>query len=243
MMDTKLQLEGCFEPIPSEIDLMRTRIFQSVIYSMVLLSSVAWAQAEGSVEAAFQVARKAINPEAQTKVVSAYGMGSPTAITKWYFIFYDPAVKSHGRAVLVENKKIVKAYPATGGMVYSSALTFDPSRLTSEGPALNAAELYAAKHQIKYDSVHALLKQKSVNRPFRWQIELLDRGASKGYVMVNTMDNTVASYVPTTSGATPQKSSSAETEATGFANDVKKTFVGVGGDLEEFFTGKRTVDK
>jgi hypothetical protein len=29
----------------------------------------------------------------------------------------------------------------------------------------------------------------------------------------------------------------------GFGNDVKRTFLGIGGDLQEFFTGQRTVDK
>ena len=31
--------------------------------------------------------------------------------------------------------------------------------------------------------------------------------------------------------------------AAGFGNDVKNTFLGVGGDLQQFFTGERTVDK
>src|ERR1019366_2659862 len=139
-------------------------------------------------------ARKAVKPEVQTKVVSVYGTGTPSAIEKWYFIFYDPTVASHGRAVLVENNQITKTYPANGGMTYSAALTFDPSGITSEGPALNAAQGYAAKHDIAYDSVHALLKQTSASKPFRWRVELLNSGKSKGYVYVNALDDTVAYY-------------------------------------------------
>ena len=210
------------------------------VLGAVLISGTAWAQNSGTVSDAFQIARQAVKPELQTKVVSVYGTGTPRSIQKWYIIFYDPAIPSHGQAVLVENNQITKTYPANGGATYSANLTFDPSRITSEGPALSAAQGYAAKHQITYDSVHALLKQLSLNKPFRWRIELLDVGKSKGYVYINALDDTVAAYE---SPSSDKKSSSDDKTAAGFANDVKNTFLGIGGDLQEFFTGERTVDK
>jgi len=227
----------------------------------LLLAPVA-AFAGSSVDQAFQVARKAVNPSLQTHVVSIYGTGSPDSIEKWYIIFYDPSIPSHGRAVLVENGQIVKTYAANGGAVYSSDLTFDPSKLTPEGPALAAAQGYAAKHYITYDTVRALLKQNSLDRPFRWRIELMNANQSKGYVYINALDSSVASYAPPGSGeqqvasTTTSSTSSSKTTTThrsssdddadnsgGFGDGVKRTFLGIGGDLEEFFTGERTVDK
>jgi hypothetical protein len=205
----------------------------------VLLSLTAHAQTSGSVNQAFQIARVAVKPDVQTKVVSLYGLGTPGAIQKWYIIFYDPAVASHGRAVLVENNQIVKTYPANGGVIYSADLSFDPSHITSEGPALSAAQGYAARHHITYDSVTALLKQTSLNRPFRWKIGLVQDGKKLGYVMVNALDDTVADYTPPST----DKNASSGDEDKGFFHDVQKTFLGIGGDLEEFFTGERTVDK
>ncbi len=206
----------------------------------VLLSGPAFADNKGSVADAFKVARGAVSPDIQNKVVSLYGIGTPNTIQKWYVIFYDPSVESHGRAVLVENGAVTKTYPANGGTVYSGALAFDPSKITSDGPALAAAQDYAAKHSIPYDGVHALLKQTNANKPFRWRIELLDVGKSKGYVYVNAIDDTVAYYQAPKGG---KSSGSDDTTVEGFASDVKNTFLGVGGDLEEFFTGQRTVDK
>jgi len=206
----------------------------------VLISGMAWAQSSGTVDDAFQVAKQAVSPTVQDKVVSLYGIGTPGAIQKWYIIFYDPSVASHGLAVLVQNGQIIKSYPANGGRVYSEALSFDPSRITSEGPALFAAQGYAAKHDIAYDSVKALLHQTGVNKPFRWQIELVDIGASKGFVYVNALDDSVASY---SSPAGSKASDTPAKTAAGFGNDVKHTFLGIGGDLQEFFTGERTVDK
>ena len=221
---------------------MKTFRFLSTVLAAscaMLLFGQAWAQDSGSVNQAFQTARQAVAPALQDKVVSLYGIGSPGAIQKWYVIFYDPTVPSHGRAVLVENNQITKTYPANGGMTYSGNLAFDPARITSEGPALSAAQGYAAKHDISYDSVTALLRQTSVDRPFRWKIGLIENHQVQGYVLVNAIDDTVAGYIPPNSTRKTASSSSPE----GFANDVKNTFLGIGGDLQEFFTGERTVDR
>ena len=125
-----------------------------------------------------------------------------------------------------------------------------------EGPALTAAQNYATRHDIPYDSVRALLKETSLDRPFRWRIELMNDGRSKGYVFINALDSSVASYA--SSGSSTQVAESSTTTTTtsrsnsddsdndnsgGFGNDVKRTFLGIGGDLQEFFTGERTVDK
>jgi hypothetical protein len=225
---------------------MKSKYLLSSVFAVlgtVLISGTAWAQSSGTVNDAFQTARQAVKPEVQDKVVSVYGIGTPAMIAKWYIIFYDPTVPSHGRAVLVENNQITKTYPANGGTTYSAALTFDPSRITSEGPALSAVQGYAAKRSIAYDSVHALLKQTGANKPFRWRVELLDAGKSKGYVYVNALDDSVASYAPPKSSGDGGTSDSSDKTAAGLANDVKHTFLGIGGDLEEFFTGERTVDK
>ena len=223
---------------------MKSKSFLALILAgvgAVLISGTAWAQNSGTVNDAFQVAKQAVSPAVQSKVVSVYGIGTPDSIQKWYIIFYDPSVTSHGRAVLVQGNQIIKTYAANGGKTYSEALTFDPSRISSESPALGAAAAYAAKHQIAYDSVKALLHQVNSHKPFRWQIELVDVGASKGFVYVNALDDSVAAYSSPTEGKTT--AATASKTAAGFGNDVKSTFLGIGGDLQEFFTGERTVDK
>jgi hypothetical protein len=211
-----------------------------------LLSGAALAQDTSSVNQAFMLARTAVPPAVQTKVVSLYGVGSPAVIRKWYIIFYDPAIPSHGRAVQVEDGQIIKTYPANGGMTYSSRLTFNPSRITGEEPALNAAQNYAARHAIAYDGVRALLKMTSTSRPFRWRIELTDGGVSEGFVLVNAVDDTVAAYAPPARAQTPGSGNgtgSVSSDMQDFGNDVKNTFLGIGGDLQQFFTGERTVDR
>ena len=223
---------------------------------VVLCLAAGAARAESSVNQAFQVARGAVSPGLQDRVVSIYGTGAPDSIQKWYIIFYDPSISSHGRSVLVANNQIVKTYAANGGVVYRADLTFDPSRMTPEGPALEAAQRYAAQHRITYDSVRALLKQTAANRPFRWRIELMNATQSRGFVYINALDSSVASYAPngsendvtstattTTTTTTTTERHSTDTDSHDFGTDVKHTFLGIGGDLQEFFTGQRTVDK
>jgi hypothetical protein len=217
----------------------------------LLFAGAASAQDTSSVNQAFAVARKSVSPEMQTRVVSVYGLGTPDAIQKWYIIFYDPAVPSHGHAVLVENGQITKSYPAQGGVTYSAKLTFDPARITNEQPVLNAAQNYAAKHNIAYTSVRALLKRTGLEKPFRWRVELMNADKSEGFVMINAVDDSVAAFVPHDAAPThPNSSSGGGTpdggvagDAEKFGNDVKNTFLGIGGDLQEFFTGERTVDR
>ncbi len=227
------------------------RFLWSSFAALAVLLLAPAARAESSVNQAFQVATGAVSPGIQTHVVSIYGTGSPDSIEKWYIIFYDPSIPSHGRAVLVSNGQIVKTYAANGGVVYREDLSFDPSRMTPEGPALAAAQGYAAKHNISYDSVRALLKQSSTTRPFRWRIELMSANTSRGYVYVNALDSSVAGYAPAgstettsvTTTTTTEHHGNVESDANDFGEDVKRTFLGIGGDLQEFFTGERTVDK
>jgi hypothetical protein len=221
-----------------------------VALAALLLAPVA-VRAQGTVNQAFAVARGAVPADIQTHVVSIYGTGSPSSIEKWYIIFYDPGTASHGRAVLVANGQVVKTYPANGGAIYRSDLTFDPSRLTPEGPALAAAQNYAARKNLSYDSVHALLKQTALNRPFRWRLELLNANESRGFVYINALDSSVASYEPagstetttTTTTTTTKHAGNGASDTNDLGENVKRTFLGIGGDLQEFFTGERTVDK
>jgi hypothetical protein len=163
--------------------------------------------------------------------------------TGWV-IFYDPSTTSHGRAVKVENNQIVRSYEAKGGVVYADALTFARSQVGGEGPALVAAQTYAAQHALAYDHVRVLLRVTETNQPMRWRVQLLDGSASKGFVFVNANDGMFAMYAPP--GSVPAGSGTGGGvigDAQRAANDVKNTFLGIGGDLQEFFTGERTVDQ
>ena len=194
---------------------------------------------------AFTIAKEGVDPSLRDRIVSLYGVGTPAAIQTWWVIFYDPSVPSHGRVVKVDNGQITRTYEAKGGVVYIDSLTFAGSQLTGEGPALAAAQNYAAQHALAYDNVRALLRVTTTNQAFRWRVQLLDSSANKGFVFVNASDGTFATFAPP--GSIPSKGGTGTGGVAGdvhrAANDVKDTFLGIGGDLQEFFTGERTVDQ
>jgi len=198
-----------------------------------------------SADNAVNIAKDGVDPSLRDRVVSVYGVGTPTAIQTWWVIFYDPSVASHGRAVKVADGKIASTYEAKGGVVYGDTLTFSPTQVVGTDPALTTAQNYAAQHALAYDNVRVLLRVTSANQTFRWRVQLLNGTTSKGFVFVNATDGTFAMYSPP--GSVPSHQSSGTGGVAGDAqhvgNDIKNTFLGIGGDLQQFFTGERTVDQ
>ncbi len=194
---------------------------------------------------AVTVAKGAVDASLRDKIVSVYGEGAPASISTWWVIFYDPSVASHGRAVKIVNGTVASTYEAKGGVVYSDALTFPGTDVVAEGAALTAAQNYAAQHAIAYDHVRALLRQTSGSTAMNWRIQLMNGTTNKGFVFVKTSDGVFASYAP--AGAVSAKKSSGTGGVAGdlehAGHEVKNTFLGIGGDLQEFFTGERTVDQ
>jgi hypothetical protein len=192
---------------------------------------------------AYDIAKDGVDASLRARVVSLYGTGTPAGIQTWWVIFYDPSVPSHGRAVRVENGQITRTYEAKGGVVYGDTLTFDPGQITGLGKALTAAENYAAQHAIAYSHVRALLRLTTADSNIRWRIQLLNGAHSKGFVFVNANDGSFAMYAPAGSHHDSGGTGSVEGDAKAAGNDIKNTFLGIGGDLQEFFTGERTVDQ
>jgi len=228
---------------------MKTRLFIicAALFSLAIFhgnADVNTGTMSNSASQAVDVAKTGVDVTLRDRIVSVYGTGTPAAIQTWWVIFYDPSVPSHGRAVKVENGQVTKTYEAKGGVVYGDTLTFAGTQVTGEGAALESAQDYAAKHALAYDHVRALLRVTPDNRSLRWRVELLDGTVNKGFVFVNAPDGTFALYAPP--GSVPHNSGT----GTGVAgdvqragSDVKNTFLGIGGDLQEFFTGERTVDQ
>ena len=201
-----------------------------------------------SASQAVSVAQESVDASVRDRIVSIYGVGTPTAITRWWVIFYDPSVPSHGRAVKVENGAVTKTYEAQGGVTYQRDLTFSTARVSGEGAALQNAQNYAAQQGINYDGARALLRRNSTEGPLRWRVELMNGALAKGFVFTNASNGSFAMYSPPGSAGTSHSTDTGSDggvvgDARKFGNDVKHTFLGIGGDLQEFFTGERTVDQ
>jgi hypothetical protein len=196
-------------------------------------------------EQAVTNAKASVDSSLRGKVVSVYGTGTTTGIDTWWIIFYDPSVDTHGRGVKLVDGQAQASYPAQGGIVYADSLTFGPGDARGLGKALTTAEDYAAKHSIPYNQVRALLRRTDHGQPLRWRVQLLDNDVNKGVVFVDAGSGALVSF--SHSGSTHHARSSGGDSVSEHAhaagNDIKDTFLGIGGDLQQFFTGERTVDK
>jgi hypothetical protein len=130
--------------------------------------------------------------------------------------------------------------PAAHKQVARSERVFDPDLVkVSYGQALAGVKAKAREKAMTFDSVHAYLYRRTAGEGPAWEFELLQGGASRGVFQL-AADGTFAGYqeARTASGPVAKKGGAA-----GFFQDVERTFLGIGGDLEEFFTGDRTVDR
>jgi len=185
-------------------------------------------------------AQSLIDPKYQGEVLFVRGKGTPTTITHWTYFFYDPTAPNSFREVKITDGKVESFQPANFSRTAVSTLVFDPAATpVSVDAALATARDYAAKNQISYNETRVLLRRPASGQAPAWRVQLLQDGRSRGVVFT---DSPGAAYVKYDAASTAGSDGGPHTAAE-FGDDVKNTFLGIGGDLEEFFTGKRTVDQ
>lgn len=213
---------------------------------VVMMVFAAWSLFSTSYGDAYSKAKEFAADQHRSQVLSVMGVGTPTEINTWYFHFYDPNSASKAKLVTVRDGKIDQVRP-TEGRRYDESMSFDPAKTSvSFEDALRTAAVYAEKNQLDYNQTRVYQSRASAGVGPSWRVEMLKDGISKGYVITNPSDGSFTSYQASTPSAVKRDregSGSGQSGAEEFANDVERTFKEIGGDLEEFFTGERTVDR
>jgi hypothetical protein len=192
----------------------------------------AWAQSP----AVTQQAQSLIDARYRGEVLFIRGKGTPGAIASWTYFFYDPTAPNDFREVRIVDGKVDTFQPADLHRSAVSTLVFDPAlNPVPVESALRTAQDYAAKNQITYNQTRVLLRRPAAGQAPAWRVEMLQDGRARGVV---TTDPGAAFVKYDASSGDGGPHTAAE-----FGDDVKDTFLGIGGDLEQFFTGKRTVDQ
>jgi hypothetical protein len=216
------------------------RFLPSLIISLLVLPPL-WITAATFERDAYQTAIPVIDEPYRSHVLSIYGKGTPSNITTWYFNFFDPTTKTKGKVVVLENGKISRVHPSEEGS-YSDDRSFDPTlvKITFDS-AVKVAAGYAQDNQVPYDSINALLRRPGPGEAPSWRIELRQGTRSKGFVYVNGIDGAFVKYEA--EAPAPKIAKSKTKHDDGSPDNVKDTFLHIGGELEQFFTGERTVDR
>ncbi|HSI83739.1 MAG: hypothetical protein ACAI35_25070 [Candidatus Methylacidiphilales bacterium] len=186
---------------------------------------------------AHDAARVVIDPPHRNDVLTIMGYGGVRSVDRWMFVYYDPSVSSHGRAVVVSRGKIERVQPVDSRNTYPRDMSFSPANVTlKEPPAiLRSAAVLARRKGIEYDNTRMLLRRSVDGTSLVWRVELLSARKSMGYVYVSPRTASVVRF--------ENSELVAQQKGKQFVRDVQGTFMNMGGELEQFFTGKRTVDK
>jgi hypothetical protein len=190
---------------------------------------------------AYNVAKESVLEKDRTHVLSVYGKGTPTEINTWYIKFFDSDSKTKASVAVVEKGKVIRTHPSEDNGKNDDQLSFDPMQNTvGVTTALETAKKYAKDNLINYDQTRVFLHRTEVGKAPVWNVQLLEGATSKGRVYMNGKDGAFASYVaPGSAGGSSATGSTGQS----IGEEVKDTFLDIGGDLENFFTGERTVDK
>ncbi len=198
-----------------------------IIFFLLTLAFLLPARAD---DAPYKLAKSVLDQRYRDQVLSVYGVGTPSEINKWYITFYDPSSPTGARVVVIRHGKIDKFAP-TSKKEKEALVPFDPEKsLVSVQMALKTARKYAQEAFLYYDITQVLLERKNDDSVPQWQVEFIYDGNSRGSVLINPLDGSFVRYIYT-------KKSEKDFD------EVESTFLGVGGDLEQFFTGHRSVDQ
>ena len=186
-------------------------------------------------EDSFKLAQSVMDPAYQNKLVWIKVSGPVEKVNDRIYYFFDPSTPNNIKVVGILNGRINKVQPGEFKGKASESYIFNPElNKVNESIALQKVADYAKKNQIDYDRVAMELRRFSTNISPTWKA-VIYRGSKKVALLgLNDIDGEVVST------ENPKESSSG---AKGFFQDVEKTFKGIGGDLEEFFTNERTVDQ
>jgi len=179
---------------------------------------------------AYQPAIDSVSPSYRHQAICLYGTGGPYDVEQWEVKFLQGDGKI--RIVKVHDHRVEASFvqDAPSGC---TGRDFDPAQIpVGVNTALKTARDYARDNHIEFDHVSVFLARPDEQRAPAWRVQLIHGSESRGFVYTNAINGSLAHFQPQAEHGKVDK---------GF-DEVESTFLGVGGDMEEFFTGHRSVD-
>lgn len=175
----------------------------------------------------------------------------------WHIQFHDPKYKSDRRLVGFSDGNVTSDEAKTHESFKNASLVaLDAVEMTESAATLRSRAHTAAKTAgVDPKSFRYILYHPEERTAARWYLHAFDAKTNMvGRIVLNAR---TAEVLATTWGeeaiksaqVSPRKSArksrkgDPESGFEEFGRDVERTFKGIGADLEEFFTGKRTIDR
>lgn len=212
-------------------------LFQALFLGAFFLCS---AQAEDAPSAIVAEVQKSL-PDLASKSLLGVQLTESSGNQVWELQYQDSNFKGDRRAVVFRQGKVsddkartLKAFPGTSQPLTQTDLE------SSVAPLRTKANALAADAKVTPASIRYVLSHRE-GSPATWRVLVFDaKEQHLGRLEINAESGQLIS---SSWGKDITSSAEARSDFEQFGNDVQSTFKGIGGDLEEFFTGKRTIDK
>jgi len=237
------------------------------LFGLLLLPLSAFGQ-----DTAYQALRALGVERDQTLLKSVIEVKGRTGVPQpgaWTVVIDDPKARGGVREIEVSRGKVVsERTPLKGysGVSTETFMDFKKLNLDSQG-AFTLAEEEAKKARVSFDSVDYLLRRDEANGSPLWVLQLLDadqRGVATLTIAADTGTVLSREFKPIVAGdeerATARKPREQKTRSRRVEREtveenrssgqrkhlgyrIERRFHRIGGSLQEFFTGRRTVDR
>jgi len=223
------------------------------------LSTVCHAD-DQSPPSAFLAMRAAINalpPDNAARIIEVTGqLGEPDPTT-WEITFFDPDARADLRIVTVRNGIVTSQKQPSRGFTGSGAPTaIDPAKLNVDSTAAFTVAERRAGTPFSY--LNYRLHPGGESQPPRWSVELFNRQKDLVATLTIAADDGSLLHAshPVTDSTTAATTTTADSDSDSDSfftragrtlnrtgHDIQRGFLHVGGELQEFFTGNRTIDR
>jgi len=228
-----------------------------VFVTLLLATTPAWcfSQAPPQAPTAYTAMRLAMNtlpPDSPAKLVEVVGLQGEPAPATWTITFFDPEARADMRVVQVENGVVRSQKQPSRGFTGAGQPPFiDVAKLNVDSGAAFAVANQQAR--VGFDQISYRLRPSAAQDQPIWDLTLIDRnGVIVGTLEIAADDAELlaARYTPAEDnvvGNQPAQGQDSFTVRAGrtlekTGKDLKNHLFFVGGELEEFFTGERTID-
>jgi hypothetical protein len=239
---------------------------KAVLLTGILILTQAISQAGDTAYQALRIIGKT-NPDFLNHVIEAHGNDGQPQPVVWSVLIDDQTARGGVREMEVSKGRVisehtpVRAYAGAGA---NAVMDFKRLNLDSQG-AFTIANQEAAKRNVAFDSVSYLLRSDAQSGAPVWILRLIDVNHALVGTITIAADN---GNVLNTAGFGPQQQAAASAPPPppvastlppvqpdgdapppdngppyGVGHEINKGLHRIGGALQQFFTGQRTVDK
>ncbi|MDZ4815297.1 MAG: hypothetical protein SGI71_03415 [Verrucomicrobiota bacterium] len=205
-----------------------------------IFSALTYAGGGATAYDAIHTAQKNVRPDLVNHVIEVRGSNGNPNPRKWEVVFFDPKISGKKLVIEVNNNQMTKERRPSDllkDLSVNNVIEVNRLKVDSDGAFKIAQKVAQEENKLMIARAHYVLRKLEPKKgsSAAWFIKVYDsQGHDLGELVISAYTGKIL--------RTKKLYHDGE-RAKNFGEKVEETFLGIGGELEETFTGKRTVDK